>query len=109
MTAAAAAMHLSADHEKAAVGMGLDCVFERLVKARPAGAAVEFGGGIEERLTASGAMIDTGIVNLVERAGAGALGAVLAQHPVLRRVQPRSPFLIAVLDLEFLMRDVFRR
>ena len=85
MAAAALAMHLGASHEKAAVALGFDRVFKRLVKARPAGAAVEFGRGLEQRLAAPGAMIDARIVVLVERAGAGALGAVLTQNPVLLR------------------------
>ena len=56
--------------------------------------------GVEQRLAAPGAMIDARIVILVERAGAGALGAVLAQYPVLRGGQALAPFLVAELDLE---------
>jgi len=49
-------------------------------------------------------MIDPGTVLLVERARPGALGAVLAQDPVLLGVQRATPFLVAVLDLEMLVR-----
>src|SRR5207248_6289431 len=107
MPAAASAMHLGAAHEKAAVGLGLDPVFEGRPEARPSRAAVEFGSGVEQRLAAGGAVIDPGAVLLVERARPGALGAVLAQYPVLLGVQLATPFLVAVLDLEMLVR--FRR
>src|SRR5437764_7325744 len=104
MPAAASAMHLGAAHEKAAVGLGLDPVFEGRPEARPSRAAVEFGSGVEQRLAAGGAVIDPGAVLLVERARPGALGAVLAQDPVLLGVQRATPFLVAVLDLEMLVR-----
>src|SRR5205807_2365503 len=84
MTTATLAVHLGADHEKAAVGRRFDRGVERRREARPAGAAVEFGAGVEHRLPAAGAMIDASTVLLVERARPGALGAVLAQHPILR-------------------------
>src|SRR2546421_4177672 len=83
MAAAATAMHLGACHEQAAVAGGADGVLQRRVEAGPAGAAVELGGGGEERQIAAGAGIGAGAVLLVEGAGAGALGAVLAQHVVL--------------------------
>src|SRR5579863_5324300 len=83
MPAATAAMHLGANHEKAAVARRFDRAVERRREARPAGAAVEFGAGVEQLLTAAGAMIDPGTVLLVERAGSGALGAVLAQDAIL--------------------------
>src|SRR5437763_4494140 len=102
MAAAAPAMNLGAAHEEAAIGMGLDRVVERRPEARPAGAAVEFGLGREQRLAAAGAMIDAGPVLLVERAGAGALGAVLPQHAVLLRGQLLAPLGVAERHLEFL-------
>src|ERR1700704_4753276 len=95
MPAAASAMHLGAAHEKAAVGLGLNPVFEGRPEARPSRAAVEFGSGVEQRLAAGGAVIDPGAVLLVERARPGALGAVLAQDPVLLGVQRATPFLVA--------------
>ena len=52
-------------------------------------------------------MIDAGAMLLVERAGAGALGAVLTQHPVLLRRQPLAPFLIAERHLEIFVRSGF--
>src|SRR5438105_463874 len=104
MPAAAAAMHLGAGHEEAAVGVGLHPVLERRREARPAGAAVELGAGIEQRLAAAGAVIDPGAVLLVERARPGALGTVLAQHPVLLGRQAPAPLLVAQRYLECLAR-----
>src|SRR5437763_4218607 len=102
VAAAAAAMHLGAGHEKAAVGVGLDRILERGKEARPSRAAVEFRAGVEQRLAASGAVINSGAVLLVERARPGALGAMLAQHPVLLGRQLAAPLLVALLDLEVL-------
>src|SRR5689334_19187834 len=108
MAAAVAAMHLGAHHEKAAVALGFHRAIERRGKARPAGAAVEFGGGVEQRPAAAGAMIDAGGVFLVERAGAGALGAMLAQHAILLRREALAPFVVAERDLEFFVRLTLR-
>src|SRR5947208_7761536 len=72
MPAAMAAMHLGAHHEEAAVAGFPDGVDERRPKARPPGAAVELGAGVEQRLAAAGAMVDSGSILLVEWAGAGA-------------------------------------
>src|SRR4029079_12963886 len=55
MPAAAAAMHLRARHEQAFVVGGGDGVLQRRIEAGPAGAAVELGGGGEERQVAAGA------------------------------------------------------
>src|SRR5216683_931556 len=104
MPAAPAAMHLGAGHEEAAVGVGLDHILERRREARPAGAAVELGGGVEQGLAAAGAVIDPGAVLLVERARAGALGAVLAQYPILLGREAPAPFLVAQRHLEILAR-----
>src|SRR5207253_4634161 len=93
-----------AGHEEAAVGVGLDPVLERRREARPAGTAVELGAGVEQGLAAAGAVIDPGAVLLVERARPGALGAVLAQHPVLLGRQAAAPLLIAHRHLEILAR-----
>src|SRR6185369_1931168 len=78
MAAAAAAMHLGAQHAEGAV-LGLaDRVVERLVKTRPAGAALELGVGGEQRQVAAGAGEGALAMLFQERAGAGPFGAVLA-------------------------------
>src|SRR5205807_4936607 len=95
MAAAAAAVNFGPGHEETAVGVGFDRLAERRPKARPAGAAVEFGVRRKERLSAPGAVIDSGAVLLIEGARSGAFGAVLPQHPVLRRRQFTPPLLLA--------------
>ena len=102
MAAAAAAMNFGAQHAEGAV-LGLaDGVFERLVEARPAGAALEFGLGGEQRQVAAGAGEDALAVLLQQRARARALGALLAQDFILLRRQLRAPFGVGLFDLEFL-------
>jgi hypothetical protein len=59
---------------------------------------VEFGIGFEKLPTAAGAEILTGTRFGVERAGAGPLRAVLAQHAVLFRRQDRAPLLFGSFD-----------
>src|SRR4051794_40620567 len=95
MAAAAAAMNFGARHEKTAVGVGFDRLVERRRKARPSGATVELGVRREKRLTATGAVIDPGAVLLIEGARSGTFGAVLPQHPVLRRRELTPPLLLA--------------
>src|SRR5271155_1039220 len=95
MAAAAAAMNFGPRHEEAAVGLGFDRVVERRPKARPAGATVELGIRREKRLAATGAVKDPGAVLLIERARSGPFGAVLPQHPILRRRQLAPPLLLA--------------
>src|SRR5215471_7879870 len=77
MPAAAAAVDFGSCHEEAAVGFGSDCFIERRPEAGPAGAAVEFGVGRKQRLSATGAIVNAGSVLLVERARPGTLCAVL--------------------------------
>src|SRR6185437_15354380 len=97
MAAAFLAVDLGAGHEKTGVGVGFDRAVHRRVKARPARPAIEFCRGLEQRLATPGAMIDAGIVFLVEGARAGALGAVLAQDVIRFRAQLLAPLGVAVL------------
>src|SRR6476620_1620369 len=100
MTAAAAAMNLVAHHAEGAVGVFQHRVLDRLVETRPARAAVELGCRIEERQVASGAGESAGAVLVVERAGEGTLGVLLAQHGILLGREQLPPFLRGVGDLE---------
>src|SRR4051794_36188899 len=102
MAAAAAAMHFGAQHAKGAVLDLADGIFDRLVEARPAGAALELGVGGKQRQVAAGAGEDALAVLFQQRAGARPFGAVLAQDVVLHRRQLRAPFRVGFLDLEFL-------
>src|SRR5262245_54644852 len=54
MAAAAEAVHLRADHEKASINGGSDSVCERCPEAGPSGPAVVLGGRREKWLIASG-------------------------------------------------------
>src|SRR5208283_5916774 len=83
MAAAAAAMHLGAHHAVAAIGRGLDRAGHRIFEARPAGAALEFLLGGEQRLTAAGAGKRAGTLLVIERAAPRRLGAVPAHDPEL--------------------------
>ena len=101
MAAAAAAVHLGAQHAVGAV-LGLaDIAFDRLIEARPAGAALEFRLRGEQRQVAPGAGKGALAMLLEQRARARPLGALLAQDLVLLRRQLRAPFRIGLFDLEF--------
>src|SRR5262245_26598500 len=108
MAAAAAAVHLGAGHEPAVVHGRADRVVDWRPEARPAGAALILGlGGVQGQL-AAGADECPGALLSVQRACAGALGAVLAQHVELLRRQPLAPLRLAVGDLEDLRGLSFR-
>src|ERR1700735_2923086 len=67
MATAAAAVHLGAHPAVAAIARGLDRARLRIVEARPAGAALEFLLGGEQRLPAAGARERAGALLIVER------------------------------------------
>src|SRR5689334_1663707 len=106
MAAAAAAMHLGACHAKGAI-LGLaHRIVERLVEARPAGAALELRFRSEQRQVAAGAGEGALAVLFEERAGPGPLGALIAQDLVLLRRQLRTPLGVGLFDFEFFRRLV---
>src|SRR5271154_31553 len=92
MRTAARAMHLGARHAPAAVDGRRHRARHRIVEARPTGAAVELPGRFEQRLAAARAGKDAGALFIVERATAGALGAVLARDRILLGGEQRAPF-----------------
>src|SRR5947208_2786615 len=100
VTAAVRAMNLKPGHEKAAVLGGADGALQRVPETRPASAAFELCPCVEQRLLAARANERARALFSVERAGAGALGAVLAQHLELLRVQRLLPLVLGMLDLE---------
>src|SRR5579883_1528488 len=104
MPAAAAAMHLRSQHPEGTVLGDADGVVERLIEARPAGAALELGLGGEQGQVAAGAGEDALAVLVQERAGPGALGALVAQDLILLRGELGAPLGIGLLDLECLGR-----
>src|ERR1700733_14711715 len=85
MAAAAVAMHLGADHAVAAIGRGFDRAVDRIVEARPAGAALELRLRHEQRLVAPGT--HEGAMPLLEVQGTapGRFGPVPAHDVVLLR------------------------
>src|SRR5581483_4976483 len=100
MAAAAAAVDLGSEHAEGAI-LGLaDRILERLVEARPASAALEFGVGGEQRQVAAGAGKDALAMLLQKRARPRPLGALLAQDLVLLRGELRAPLVVGLLDLE---------
>ena len=54
--------------------------------------------GVEQRLAAAGAAEDARALLVVQRAAEGALGAVLAQHVMLQRIELLLPLGVAFLD-----------
>ena len=87
-------------HEETIVFDQLDCLGHGgLVEAVPAGAAVEFGGGVEEGRAAGGAPVGTVVVDVPVLTGEGRLGAVLPKDVVLLRGERLAPLLFCLLDL----------
>src|SRR5712692_6627346 len=108
VTTAAPAVHLGANHAEAPVPGGADTVIDRRPEAGPPRAAVELGFRREERQVAARAVEGAATVFLVERARAGVLGPVLAEHSVLLGRQRRPPLRLDLDDLEGLVRVRFR-
>src|ERR1700733_1810577 len=98
MAAAFAAMYFGTHHEEATILRNADRTFQRLEKARPAGAAFELRVRHEQVLATAAADEFAAPLLLTERACAGAFGAMLAQHRILRGRQLRAPFLVSVRD-----------
>src|SRR3984957_3311650 len=104
MAAAAAAMNFGSYHAQGAVFGLADGVFKRLIKARPAGAALEFRLRGKQRQIAAGTGEDAFAVLLEQRARPRALGAFLAQDFILLRGELGAPFRVGFLDLELFFR-----
>src|SRR5262245_24036416 len=100
MATAAGAMHFRARHQQQIVGRGADRVLERLPEAWPAGAAVVFGAGREQRQVAARADESPPALLVIERTRARNLRAVQTQHVVLRFGEDAPPLAVRLLDLE---------
>ena len=85
MPAATAAMLFGAGHAECRVAPIDDGPRQRLLEARPAGAAVIFGGRAEQRQVAAGAGEGAPAMFLEQRAGEGPLGAGFTQDVEARR------------------------
>src|SRR5438874_3003377 len=102
MAAAAAAVDFGPQHAEGPIFGLADGVVERLVEARPAGAALELGLRGEQRQVATGTGEDALAMLVEQRARTRPLGALLAQDVILLRRQLRAPFRIGLFDLELL-------
>ncbi len=91
MAAAAEAVHLRADHEKASINRGSDGVRERRPEAGPSGPAVVLRGRREKWLTASRTHECPLPSFVVQRAAVCALGPPLPEYAELLRGQPGTP------------------
>src|SRR5215472_13276051 len=98
MAAAAMAGHSGAGHAERTVLALVDRVLQRRPETRPAGAALEFGLGREQRQIAAGAAESTVAMLVEQRAGERPLGAFAAQHIKLFRRQQLAPLVVAVGD-----------
>ena len=84
MRPAVAAAQLDPAHTVAEIGALLDTGDVELgAKTGPATAGVELALGIEERLSAADAVVDTPVPALIVLAAEGPLGGGLARHPIL--------------------------
>src|ERR1700722_7497988 len=100
VTAAATAPHVSAAHEHAVIRAQLYRLrYGWLVKARPAGARVEFRVRAEQLTSAARAAIGAVLRHVDVLAGKGTLGAAAAQHVELLAGQLLPPLLGWLLDL----------
>src|SRR5581483_2853171 len=91
VAAAAAAVHLRADHAVAFVDRGLDGARNGIVEGGPAGAALELPLRHEQGLVTARAEERAGPLLVVERAAARRLGAVPSHDRVLLRRQQLAP------------------
>jgi hypothetical protein len=87
------AENFGAFHPVTVVGVGDDIFLgDRLEKAGPAGAGIEFGFGRKQRQPATNAIINARLVIVVKIAAEGALGSLVASDGVLLRGQLLAPF-----------------
>src|SRR6185503_2446218 len=98
VAAAALAVVLGARVDQVEILLHVERARDGGEEARPAGAGLEFHLGGEHRQAAAGAGVDAGALFFVERAGAGALGAFLAQHVVGLRRQALLPLVLRQLE-----------
>ena len=91
VAATAAAMDLGSGTEKSAIRFSADGVRKRFEEAWPACPAVEFDRRAIDRQGAAGANKGAFAIFLVQRRGAGALGALLAQDSVACRTKLALP------------------
>src|SRR5581483_6095407 len=83
-----------------AILAGLDVLGHgRVIEARPAGARLELGVGVEQHGAAARAPVRAVVLDVDVLAGERPLGSVLAQDVVLLGAQALAPLRIGELDL----------
>src|SRR5690606_8987760 len=98
MAAAIAAMDFGADHAERIVDIGAKGTGNEGVEARPAGAALKLGGGVEQRLIAARVSENTLPMLIEQRRGKGAFGALFAQDVIGLGREFCPPFGIGQLE-----------
>src|SRR5260370_33347421 len=88
-------MTLDPRHAVAAVFRCLGCALNRIIEARPAGAAVEFHFRHEKWLTASGARKCSSALFLIQCTAMRRLRAMLTHDFILFGRQKLAPFLVS--------------
>src|SRR5919108_791126 len=104
MAPAVGAMHFHARHAVRAIRRGRNGAGQRPEEAGPARAALVLGARLEQRMAAGRAAVFAGALLVVERAGAGAFGAMLAQHAELLGREQAAPLGVGFLDREVFIR-----
>ena len=99
VTLAPRAMVFGPRQNELPVALGFQAVLDGRVEARPPGAALVLGAGIEERQVAGGADKGAGSLFIVQGAAAWPLGRFLEQHIVRCRREERAPLLQRLLQL----------
>lgn len=95
MSAAPLTMDLGPSHPVAAVGLGFDRRRRRRRReARPTGARIELGAGIEQRFSATDAPIDAIVVTIPIDSGERSFGPLFSGNPVLLGREQGPPFLV---------------
>ena len=109
VAAAAVAMHFLARDDQTEITRHADRALDRCEEARPPGAALELGVGLEQRTLAGRAMERAGPVLVVEGARKRPLGPMLAQHAELRRGEQPLPLVGGFDQLELAVAAGARR
>jgi len=95
----ACAGDFNATHAECDVLMALGAAFNGLVEAGPAASGIEFGVAHEERVAAGGADVGAIVLGIPVFSAERRLGALLAQDPVLHRVELFLPLGVWFFDL----------
>jgi hypothetical protein len=104
MPFAASTHHFGAHGSHAGIATKFDmALIPHLVKARPAGAGLELGFGIEQRQTTAAAPVNAGGFLIPVGVGKGFFRAGLPEDAVLLRRQLFAPRLLAFFDFFYLL------